>query len=358
MNTLFNAKVNSTFTFLLLIQLTSLSQTDSVKKFYFQQRDFGKYFISDIYSPTMQIQVGMGLNLKDYNLSSVRNKYFVPYNQTDFGHEIPIFSKYKYFNNLTKSKVAISLPLCARLWFDFSEISTAPILNTDYNFAPLEFTYYRSLNRKYFKNFVIKFIPFFHESTHLGDELTLYRALDSLSIRRVNVSYETAELAFTLNDADIQGNKNWSFKLGLKSLLNPEKGWYSFRTIEADSGIIQPTKHWLESYLQIQKQSNSGFLASNKFINVFSVELRYRVQFGYPFLLDTTSIPNTYTEISNNERMQTCINAYYGWKFNFTKSTVPRFGVFLKGYLGINPYGQFRNIPFYTYYAISFIYQN
>jgi len=52
---------NSIFVLILLFPLIIMAQSDSINRLYFQQRDFGKYFISDIYSPTMQIQVGMGL---------------------------------------------------------------------------------------------------------------------------------------------------------------------------------------------------------------------------------------------------------------------------------------------------------
>ena len=342
----------------MLCPVLANAQVDSTKKYYFKQRDYGKYFISDIYSPTMQVQVGMGLNLKDYNLSRTRSKILVPYNQTDFGHEIPIFLKSWYSNGVVRSKFALSMPLCARLWFDFAELTTAPILNTDYTLAPVEITYYRKIDKKLLKNIVVKFIPFFHESTHLGDELTIYRVLDSLSIRRVNVSYESAELAVSLNDPEDRLTGNWSYKIGIKALINPRKGWYSYRTIEADSGILSPTKNWIESYIQIQRQSNKGFMASNKFVRLFSLEIRNRVQFGYPFLLDTNGTQNNYVTYQNNERMRISFNVYYGYKFNFTKDLPPRFGVFLRYYTGINPYGQFRNIPVYTYYSLAFVYQN
>lgn len=350
---------NSIFVLILLFPLIIMAQSDSINRLYFQQRDFGKYFISDIYSPTMQIQVGMGLLLKDYNLSSNRKKYFAPFNQTDFGQEIPLFIKNKFRKGAVYSKFSLSMPLCARLWFDFSEVTTAPILNTDYNFALMELSYHRKIDTRFIKNFTVKFIPFFHESTHIGDELTIYRVIDTFKVKRVNVSYESAELAITFNDYVIGINKSWSFKIGVKALLNPAKGWYSFRTIEADEGIIIPTKHWLESYIQVQKQSHTGFMASDKFIRIFSLELRNRVQFGYPFLLDTIGSGNSFVSFRNNEVMRNCYNLYYGWKFNLSKTTSPpKFGIFYRLYAGINPYGQFRNIPFYLYNAISIIYQN
>jgi len=223
----------------------------------------------------------------------------------------------------------------------------------------MELSYHRKIDTRFIKNFTVKFIPFFHESTHIGDELTIYRVIDTFKVKRVKVSYESAELAITFNDYVIGINKSWSFKIGVKALLNPAKGWYSFRTIEADEGIIIPTKHWLESYIQVQKQSHTGFMASYKFIRIFSLELRNRVQFGNPFLLDTIGSGNSFVSFRNNEVMRNCYNLYYGWKFNLSKTTSPpKFGIFYRLYAGINPYGQFRNIPFYLYNAISIIYQN
>lgn len=358
---IFSPKKAKVFIYLLFaaINLCGQVKPDSTSTFYFKQRDFAKYFISDIYSPTPQIHAGYGFSIKEYNLSPERGqRFYILYNETNFASEIPVFTKNKYGEGKIKSKLSLSIPISASVLFDFTEVTTAPIINTDYRFAPMEFNYLRVINHKYIKNYSIKFVPFFHESTHIGDELTLFRVQDSFPIVRINVTYEAAELALTINDTNGKLNKNTSFKAGIKCLLNPKKGWYSMRPTEGDTSIVNSTTHWIESYLQIQTQTNKGWLASNKFLRIFSVEFRNRVQFGYPYFFEDFADPKKLKEYANNERMILSTNAYFGWKWNISKSEIPRFGSYFKTYIGVNPYGQFRNIPFYNYFGISFVYEN
>lgn len=340
------------------LHISAQNSKDSIRSRYFKQRDFGKYFISDIYSPTPQIQAGAGLNLATYNISPSRTNQYLIYNQTDFGAELPFFTKVKYNDGLLKYKFSISTPICARIWFDFTEPYTAPILNTDFQFAPFELHFLKNVNRKKFKNFSVKLVPFFHESSHMGDELTLYKRADSVYNVWVNVSYQTSEIAFTINDMNGKLANNTSVKLGLKFLLNPQKGWYSIRTEAGDTARSVPSHYWLESYLQLQNQATRSWLANDKFIRIASIEIRSRVQYGYPSFTTQYERSANWANYTNGERMNFSVNAYLGWKFNFSNHLVPRFGAYIKFYEGINPYGQFRNLSNYKFLGISLIYEN
>jgi len=343
----------------LLIPSLSIGQTkDSIRSRYFRQRDFGKYFISDIYSPTPEVQLVAGSNIREYNIDLVRTNNYLPYNQTNFGAEIPAFTKVKYSDNCLVYKFSISSPICARVWFDFTEPSTAPILNTDYQFAILEFNYLKTFESKYIKNIAIKVLPYFHESSHLGDEITLFRRLDTVPVVWANVSYQTSELAATINDANGKLTNNTSFKLGVKVLQNPSHGWYSIRNEKGDTSEFIKSNHIIESYFQCQNQANKGWLANDKFIRVMSVELRERVQYGYPTYPDRMDYSKDWSGYSNNERVSLCFNGYLGWKFNFSQNLIPKFGAYLRVYDGINPYGQFRNISNYQFVGLSLIYEN
>ncbi len=344
--------------FLLLVSFAGQGQIvkDSIRSRYFRQRDFAKYFVSDIYAPTPQIQGGMGWSQNEYNIATSRHAEYLPYNQTDFGAEMPIFTKVKYSDNKLVSKFSISIPIAARIWFDFTEPSTSPILNTDFQYAPLEFNYLKTTHRKLIHNIAIKLCPFFHESSHLGDEITLYRRMDTLPVTWVNVSHETSEIALTLNDANGKLTNNTAWKLGIKLLLNPRHGWYSVRNESGDSSVYIATKRLLETYVQVQNQANMGWLANDKFIRVMSVEVRERVQYGYPTY--PSPAETNWKAFGDKERINLCMNAYLGWKFNFSNNLIPRFGAYLKGYYGINPYGQFRNLNGYRYLGISLVYEN
>lgn len=336
------------------------TSTSTSEKAFFHQRDFGKYFIADVYAPFTKVHVGAGLNLSEYNISTSRNALYVLYNETNLGVEIPIFSSIRYRKGGKVTKWSVSLPISTNIWFDFFEQITAPILNTDYRFATGEINYLRQVNSRWLKNYAIKFIPLFHESTHLGDELTLFRQADSLPVVRVNVSYEVSELALTLNDPDGSTDNNHAFKIGARFLLNPSKGWYSIRSEEGDTARVVASRRWLEAYVQYQHQRSKGILASKKAVSILSLEVRNRVKFGYPFYLSQLNNGTTkLIEATNNEEYRPSLNGYIGWKFTSDPQKHPaRFGIYLRGYLGINPHGQFRNIPFYQFAGIAFIFEN
>jgi hypothetical protein len=324
---------------------------------FFHQRNFGKYFISDIYAPVNSIQVGSGLNLREYNISTSRNALYVPYNETTLGVEIPIYQSARTSRKGKDSRFAVSIPISANIWFDFFEKVTAPILNTDYRFGVVELNYLKQIDKWHIKNFAIKLVPLFHESTHLGDELTLFRLTDSLPIIRVNVSYELADLALTVNDPDGSIENNHSFKVGARSLLNPSKGWYSIRSVEGDTTKVVPSTKWFETYFQYQHQRSKGFLASKNAVSVFSLEVRDRVRFGYPSYL-TKDDSNIWIGSGELEEKRLSFNGYLGWKFTSDVQKHPKLGAYLRWYTGINPHGQFRNVPFYDFVGFAIVYQN
>jgi hypothetical protein len=343
--------------FLLSFILCSLSSSASdttkvAKRNFFSRRDFGKYFLSDIYAPLNSIQVGFGLNLKEYNISSTRKARFVPYNETNLAVEVPIYKSSRILKKGNESKFSLSIPISANIWFDFFEKTTAPILNTDYRFGVCELNYLREINRGLIRNLSIKFIPLFHESTHLGDELTLYRAQDSLPLVRVNVSYEVSEFAITLNDPNGTVENNHSFKVGARFLIRPSKGWYSIRPVEGDTSLVVKTNKSIETYFQYQHQRSRGFLAGEKAMFVFSLEVMNRVKYNYPFDLS----PIQYKGEIGEGRL--CVNTYVGWRLQHRSDNEPRFGIYLRHYTGINPHGQFRSIPFYDFLGLSIVYEN
>ena len=346
----------------LLYSLPTSAQSDSSvsQKSFFSQRSFGKYFIADIYSPFTKLQAGAGLNLREYNINTSRKALYVFYNETDLAVEVPIYSATWLNRRRQQTRLAISIPVSTNIWFDFTEQITAPILNTDYRFALVELNVLRELNRRHLKNVALKLIPFFHESTHLGDELVINRVSSALPITRVNISYEVAEAALTLNDPNGRAENNHAFKIGVRALLNPSKGWYSIRSVEGDTTKVVPSRRWAEQYAQYQYQQVRGWLASRNAWFILSLEVRNRVQFGYPFYLNSSTVsdPSLVNEIQNNEQRRLCFNGYMGWKFSSNSANIPRLGAYLRAYTGLNPHGQFRNIPFYQFLGLSIVYEN
>lgn len=318
---------------------------------FFKQRTFGKYFIADYYAPIVNLSSGFALNNDEYNVDLARDENYILLAEPILGTEIPVFLR-----ETPKSSFAISFPISFSVFFDFLENRTAPILNTDYRVGIAEMNYLRHVNKGFIKNYGIKFVPIFHESTHIGDELTIFRQQRNFPTARINPSYESFELGFMLNDANSSIERNHSMKVGSRFLFKPRnKGWYSVSPLEADSASILPSKRGIEPYLQYQFQDPIGFLASKNVMFVASAEARFRVRFGYNIYEDDGN--GGLTEIQNDEAFQASFNMLAGWRFT-NKNELRRLGIYLRAYSGINPHGQFRNLPQYQFFGLSIVYEN
>lgn len=96
-----------------------------------------------------------------------------------------------------------------------------------------------------------------------------------------------------------------------------------------------------EYYIQMNLQRTSGFLCSERWMNVLSVEAGNRLRFSYE-------------EAAREERSWN-FNLYFGWKYLAHKSG-RNLGFFFRYYAGIIPNGQFRNTGGYRYAALSIVY--
>ncbi len=85
------------------------------EKVMFQQRNFGKYFISDMYAPINSVRLGLGLNLREYNISTNRSAVYVPYNETTLGVELPIYQSTTTNKTGKQSKFSVSIPISANI---------------------------------------------------------------------------------------------------------------------------------------------------------------------------------------------------------------------------------------------------
>jgi len=328
------------------VSLWGQENEDSVA--WFQTRSYGKYVVADHYAPILSINTGMVSNAPDYNIDVERSGAYIPLNETVLGGDIPFYQR--FWDN---QALSLSFPLSIALSFDFSEAETAPILNTDYRFALLELNYWHKLAHPYFKNWGIKFIPFFHESTHIGDELTLARIAADASIIRVNVTYEAMNLAFTLNDPLGQDQRNSMYRIGAKFLLNPNKGWYSFSAREGDTILVSPSQRWIEPYVQYQYQNPASFLSFGNTMFVLSADLSLRVKFSYPYL---SYDGQNYTDVITSEYYVPSLTLMAGWQFYNSDHVLSDFGLFLRAYRGLNYHGQFRNLDNYEFYGFSIVY--
>lgn len=334
---------------IILSVLSVVVQAQDLEVDYFKNRDFNQYFLADHYAPTNRVAIGSALGEFEYDIA-FQPRGIIVLAEPVLGTQIPI-----YYRSSANSKFSISLPVSFSALFDFTEYRTAPIVNTDYRFAPLELNYSRVLKGKIIRNIGVKFIPFFHESTHLGDEIAIARVRVGIPTTRVNVSYETVELGLLINDPYGKVMKNQQFGIHSKFLWNPAAGYYTTDSLELGSDYeITSSRRSMEFNFTYQYQNPDSFLSGERMMFTISQYFQYGVRFGYPYYYRNES--NVINSKTRSEAYQLNSNTLIGWQFLDKNSQLTGLGCFFRAYIGRNYHGQFRNIPVYPWMGISFIF--
>lgn len=347
-------------TLILLSQITYSQDTiPSVWDGFLESADYAKPFISEIHSTVCKAEAGYNKSYSEFNLLEEKSKFDRPMVEMHVGFDAPFFAiSLGREGNNPKWGLAVSLPLSVHVLEDMWDPVTAPVINTDYRFGSARIRAIRYFSGAGFlKNVSVSWLPIFHECTHLGDEITIYRMNENFPITRINVSYEYTELQVTFNDPDISKENRHSFRLGgLYRISNRGLGWFSVRKdaeVTADLNI-PASKYRAEYYAEYQFQRTRGFLASKRFINLISFEVRNRLRYGYPLY---RKVDNVWETTVVKEAMQLNFNLYAGYKFYPRSAKSQSIGLFFHGYRGLNPYGQLRNYPGYPFFGMSLIYE-
>ena len=318
---------------------------------------FGKPFWADMRSTLIRAEIAYATGSPDYDWAGV-NKSFRPFVFTNLGVDIPIWS-----DNFSDGKFGLSftLPFMVDLWldrFDGDGIQTDAVINTSYRFGMIETGFIYRLNSPlldlpYFSiyNWAVKFSFFKHESTHIGDELAILRKDLNLPITRIDVASNYAELIFILNDPDGYTRLNHGFKFGFLLLHNFKRGWYKVYETEAQADLVEPSKVPFELYIQYQFQSP---LFWQKFQIIASIEYRLRERYRYPFSYSETTSDITYNETN----LVNCFNFFAGIRLDNKKNNYfSKIGMGIRYYTGINPYGQFRSMPYFNQLGFAIIFE-
>lgn len=259
------------------------------------------------------------------------------------GVEVPIWR-----GEFKESTYGLSFTMTASstIWLDILEKTTAPVVNTDYRFGMPTLTFIHRLNKGFVKNYSIAVSPFKHESTHIGDELQIQHMEQGYPLRRVNVSNNYAELAFTLNEPEQRSDACHTFRLTTAILLHPASGWYTVTPADGPIELLGATTAPLEAWLQYQYQTQA---TEGGLQGVVSAEIRNRALYGYTYNGEGTQ----------DERRIFTYNAFIGLRYNTPgyDGYFSRFALGLRGYYGNCPYGQFRNLPNFAQVGISLIFQ-
>ncbi|MEI6594487.1 MAG: hypothetical protein WCO28_02925 [Bacteroidota bacterium] len=351
------------FLHLLIFTSIGLFAQDSAVTFwdgFFMNSDYSKPFVSEIHSTQCKVELGYNKVESEFDLLEEKSRFQRPMVELHLGFEAPLYATGFGIKGSEKSwGFGIRLPLSVHVLEDMWGPETAPVINTDYRFGAPRFVAIRKISgNRFLKNISFSWIPMFHECTHLGDEITIYRMDEKFPITRINVSYEFTEFQVTLNDPGKSTDNCQSLKLGLMYRLSDRgQGWFSARkNVEITQDINIPTSNYrAEYYADYLFQRSKGFLANKRCVNIFSLEVRNRLRYGYPLFRKVNGAWET-KEIK--ETMEFCFNFYAGYKF-LPKNNEGNHSVSLlfHAYNGLNPYGQLRNYSSYPFFGIALTYE-
>lgn len=313
---------------------------------FFKKRTFNAPLYADHYAPLTRIGFSVMPAKDDYDIRTEKSR-FVLYNEPVLGIALPIA-----LHRDRTWQWSLSIPISFSVWFDFLEARTSPILNTDYRVGVLEWNAFFELSNMPFRNIGIRWVPLLHESTHLGDELTIERLRNGLPITRINVSYEVMDIAFLLNQPKGE-EQNHMFELGARILWDARKGWYRADPLESDTSKVMKSRRSAEPYFRYQWQKPSAFLGYEG-LWVLSVDMSMRVRYAYPWY---EKRDNLWVEHPQQEAYEPSMNLLAGYRWRSNDGTLSNTFTYVRLYWGINYHGQFRNLGNFPVLGVGVAYR-
>ena len=246
--------------------------------------------------------------------------------QITLGREIPIFGVSTQIADGEMDPqewgLGVWTPVHFHMIEDFKDPS-APIVDTDYRFgAMVKFQYGISETLR----LGVRYTPWAHESTHLGDEYTIFAVNHIRDFERINVSYEYQEYGISFEGSDLLAEgDDWKARHGGIIPWGPD-GYYSDHLLESDAPTLTPS---LKNY-----EPSFG-------VEYLMTEWRGR-QTYVSFDLRDKLIYNYHQTPQNPEQRQ--------WSFALQIGRAAEAGdrsalkdYFIQFYRGVNPYGQLRS---------------
>jgi hypothetical protein len=264
--------------------------------------------------------------------------------EMQLGQEFPL---YIYENDDTETSISIN-SWGIGLWFPVSfhmvedlKSESNPIINTDYRFMAM---FKGALGVDFFDSFKqevigFKLIPFGHESTHLGDEFSIYAKQKYPNFMRVNLSWEFYEAnvgySYFKNDAEV------TMRLGFIGSFT-KVGFYTWDSAETNGRILTPSKNRIESiYFQYQRTFHSS-VGMSDYRPFISIDIRSKILFNY---LKPMS--------QENDTFAPSINLISGLTSKKGAKHI-KLDPYIQIYYGVNPNGQFRNDSKYWIVGFGF----
>ena len=251
--------------------------------------------------------------------------------QVSLGGEFPIvaFSTSTVDDRMEPGKWGFGLwtPVSFHMIEDFADDSN-PIVDTDYRFgAMLKFQYGLRENLR----LGIRYVPWAHESTHLGDEYVIIAQRPTLEppFERVNVSYEYQEYGVSFEGHELfKEDDEWTVRHG-GIIPWGSDGYYSDHLLGSDDPVLTPSNKNYEPSFGAQyllppwpgRDSRQVYL---------SFDLRNKLVYNYHQTAD------------NPERRQWSWNLQIGRTLQRGDNKALK-DYFFQIYRGVNPYGQLRS---------------
>jgi hypothetical protein len=252
------------------------------------------------------------------------------------------------------------IPVSFHMLWDVTDTSN-PIVNNDYRFGLIgrlthgislpssvdtlgQWEYLRARNAVGVK------VQVGHESSHLGDELTVaaISRADS-TFERMNPSFEFVDVAvgfmshrnaWRLASSNDVGppptaTSRWSIRAGAVhrlSILSKDQSFYIADPLSV-TRAVPLSRRRTEPYVQFEVDGPTRFWDWRDLF--LSMDLRRKVVYDY-------------NKVSDDELEDTrwSVNALVGTRVRSEGHLLPpNVGVYLRGYYGVNPHGQFRSDP-------------
>jgi hypothetical protein len=255
--------------------------------------------------------------------------------QIVLGRELPIFavSSQQTDGTLQQGKwgVGVWIPVSFHMIEDFKDESN-PIVDTDYRFGFMVKGQYAIKSNL---RLGFRFVPWAHESTHLGDEYTIHASAQP-GFERVNVSYEYHEYGIALERqaAFVEGD-DVVIRTGGIGPWNAQ-GYYDPFLLGASAPSLTPSQKNFEPSVGFEYRAKTWH-GRQAYV---SLDARHKLVYTY----HQTSV--------NPERQQWSYSVQLGRAVPSNTKGVPLKQYFVQVYRGVNPYGQLRSQA--DYWSVGF----
>jgi hypothetical protein len=258
--------------------------------------------------------------------------------QISLGDELPIVTVSNQVSDGPLSPgrwgAGLWIPISFHVIEDFKDTSN-PIVDTDYRFGFM-LKFQRRFERV---GFAIRFVPWNHESTHLGDEYTLLAASDP-AFERINVSYENWEYGLSIEGEELfSEGDTWKLRHGGRKPWGSD-GYYSDHLLGSDEQTLTPSQANFEPSAGVEYRF-SEWRGRQAYI---SADARYQTVYTY------------HQTPENPEERQWSLNWQVGRAVPEGTRGVPLKQYFVQFYYGVNPYGQLRSQKDYWSAGLGFVF--